>query len=133
MTGVPWIVWTATPDMFAALCRAISAAKQAILCVTQRNGSMSLSVLVACGAGAGIALLREVAHADTVLPLPRGINVHAVSNADANASAPPHRTDGTLKLLPLDDYDRHTLRVGGVRVRGGTGKVAFSDIPNRAP
>lgn len=89
------------------------------VCVTRRQGGEGFVVLLP-GRTGDVLLVREVAHAELLLPVPEEINeVVERSNADDGGAG--------LDLLPVGAYETGLMRLGGawgtVQGRGESGEM----------
>lgn len=119
--GTPLVLWHARQSrryvnelaMFESVVRTLRHCGEALLCVAAGEDWQKLFALVPPSSGSGLALLREAAHADNVLPLPK----RAMGCGEIGRSGEDLDETG-LQLLPSEAFRAESLRVGGLRLRG---------------
>ncbi|CAN8073452.1 unnamed protein product [Agarophyton chilense] len=119
--STPLVVWPkpTTPvhvehnASFSIVVRKLRQWDEALLCIAIGEDSQKLFVLLPSGNEIRAALLRQVAHAGTLLPVPRCV----VRNTAPHAIAHEVAQELALQLLPSTTFHAPSLRIGGVRKR----------------
>lgn len=106
MAGVPRLLWAKSHDhgIFDAICNCLYARALALLCVARGESTVTVVLVIPAECrGRQIALVREVAHAHSLLPLPTALG--HIENVGEHVD---------LRLLPVCNWQPHSVRVDGV-------------------
>lgn len=122
LAGPPRVLWAERQGdtlLFASVCDTLRREQTALACVARTELGGCFVVLLPPKQGAAL-LVREVAHADSLLPVPP--NVDHFDEVAGERMSKEETAGGGMELLPIVGYEPSVMKLGGTwtlsRARG---------------